>query len=79
MPKAINAYALTLQVSSNVTVRRASTTTRATTAPSSTNDRKPLKNRNGRAYTKQAVGKKSPEENLSWFEFDSVYGFGPDD
>ena len=75
----------TVQVTSNVTVRKASTTSSGactTTFSSSARQpsaRKPLKNRNSRVYGKKTVGKKMSEENLSWFDTDSVFAFGPDD
>ena len=76
-----------MQVTSNVTVRKASTTssgTCTTTVSSSAKQpssaRKPLKNRNSRVYGKQkTVGKMTSEENLSWFDTDSVFSFGPND
>ena len=45
--------------------------------------RKPLASRNGRGKTsegeKKRAGGSQQVEDFSWFELDSVFGFGPDD
>lgn len=69
-----------VQVTSTTMMRKAPKSCVSSAMPSSTSSRRPLKSRNGAAYMKKVTAKKSTDqENLSWFEIDSVYGFGPDD
>ena len=72
---------LLMFITKGVTVRIASSTTNNKALTSNTATRRPLANRNGRdkrGAGKRNTGKKSSED-LSWFELDSVYGFGPND